>query len=110
EGLEVFARASALRKQAADFANQAEVAQAKLQPMQADLAVAQAREQALASAVDLFTQMAAQIEKGWKDIEASVIKQQANAKAILQGGGAEASAAKFSIAQKGDELSKAVAG
>jgi hypothetical protein len=109
ENLEAYTRASGLRKQSADLANQIEVAQAKLAPVKQDLAIAQAREQAVQGAVELFQKMAAEFEQGWKNVQASITKQQQNAAEILNGGG-DAPATSFSIAKKSAELSKAIDG
>src|SRR5439155_25246038 len=104
QGLEAFKAASALRKSVADTSNQIEVAQAKLAPMQQDLSLAQARQNAAAAGVEQFQRQAQELEKGWTDVQKQLGGQAELAKAILQGGGSTKTLE--SIADKVTKLKK----
>ena len=90
QALQVFKVAANLRKDAADLANQIDVAQAKLAPVQQDLAQAQARQAAVAAAVDQLQKQQAQLEEGWKAVQGQVLREQQLAQSILNGGNPEA--------------------
>jgi len=107
-GVDATKKAAGLRKQAADLMTQIDVLQAKIAPLQTDLAIAQARQSAIAAAVDQFKRLSTQYDEGWKGIEQQVIKQQQLATSVYQGVGAsEASASTNSIASKSMALEKA---
>jgi hypothetical protein len=110
QGLETFKIASGLRKEVADLQNQIEVAQAKLAPMQQDLALAQAEQTAVAGAIDQFQRKGQQIDEGWKSVEQQILAQNQLATAILSGAGPAGSSAKSSdtIAKRAAELSKLI--
>ena len=59
------------------------MAQAKLAPVQQDLAIAQARQAALAAAVDQFQKQAQQIEAGWGGVRTQMLNQQGLTTTIL---------------------------
>jgi hypothetical protein len=105
--LQVFKVASGLRKDAADLANQIEVAQAKLAPVQQDLALAQARQAAVAAAVDQLQKQQAQLEEGWKAVQAQVLRERGLANAVLNGGNADAKTIE-TIKEKAAKLAKVV--
>ena len=86
QGLSVFKIAAGLKKDVADLSNQIDVAQAKLMPVKQDLAEAQARQAALSAAAEQFQKQQAQLEAGWKGVQAQVINEQRLATAILNGG------------------------
>ncbi len=106
-GVDAETKAANLRKQSSDLSNKAEVRTAQLAPLQSDLAVAQAREKALTSAVNTFAQLAAAYDAGWNQVEQQIVKQKQLAGAIYQGvGAAEAKASTNSITSKSIELQK----
>ncbi|MEO6437430.1 MAG: hypothetical protein ABIP55_16925, partial [Tepidisphaeraceae bacterium] len=81
--VEQYKKASDLRKQSADLANQIEVAQAKLAPVQQDLKLAEARQAAVSKAIEQFQKLGQEIEKGWTAVEQQVKGQQQLATMIL---------------------------
>src|SRR5439155_23286726 len=84
-GLQAFKVASGLRKDVADLSNQIEVAQAKLAPIKQDLALAQARQAAVAAAADAFQKQAQQIEEGWRGVQQQLVHQANLANAVVNG-------------------------
>ena len=107
EGLQQYKQASDLRKQAADLANQLEVAQARLEPVQQDLKLAEAQQAAVTRALEQFQQVGQQIEAGWKNIEQQANRQQQLATAILDGSAGDIKM-RESIAEKGKSLSEKI--
>jgi hypothetical protein len=104
-GLETFKQASALRKQSADVQNQIEVEQSNLARLQQDHAVAQARQEALAAAIEQFKKLADQINQGWQGVSKQAMTQQQLAAQILNGGGAGQNK-NASIAAKAQQYAK----
>ncbi|MEA2734749.1 MAG: hypothetical protein QOE14_1200, partial [Humisphaera sp.] len=86
-GLDLFKQAVGLRKQAADVANQIDVEQSKLAQLQHDLKLAQARQQAVTTAIGQFQEVGKHLESGWQGVKAQADKQSQLAGAILNGGG-----------------------
>ena len=107
QGVEAFRNAAGLRKQAADLANQIEVAQAKLIPVQQDLALAQARMQSISAGIEQFQKLGQQLDAGWKAVQEQIARQQQIAAAVAQGG--QDAKANDSIRAKAAALAKQAA-
>ena len=105
-GLDLFRQAAGLRKQAADIATQIDAEQSKLAQLAHDLKLAQARQQALTTAVQQFQQVGANLEEGWKGVQAQVAQQQQLAQQMVKGGGDAKSAT--SLAAKAKQLGELV--
>jgi hypothetical protein len=101
-GLDLFKQAVGLRKQAADIATQIDAENAKLAQLTHDLKLAQARQQAVATAIQQFQQVGQNLEQGWKGVEAQATQQQQLAQQILKGGGDNKSTT--SLAAKAKQL------
>ena len=101
-GFDLFKQAVGLRKQAADIANQVDVEQSKLAQLAHNLKLAQARQQAVTTAIQQFQEQGKNIEAGWEGVKKQADQQQQLAKTIVQGGGDNKSA--NSIADKAKVL------
>jgi hypothetical protein len=100
-GLDLFRQAVGLRKQAADVATRIDAENARLAQLQHDLNLAQARQQAVTTAVEQFKKVGEQIETGWKGVEAQTVQLQQLATQILSGGQPQVAS---SIAEKSKAL------
>jgi chromosome segregation ATPase len=98
-GVDAEKTAAGLRKQSADLINQIDVLQAKVAPLQADLAVAQARQAALNTAIKQFQELAGKFDLGWKGIEQVILRQQHLSTAVYQGVGASEGTASSNSSQ-----------
>ena len=80
-----FTKGSDLRKQANDLATDKSVLDAGLEPMRADLALAQARKQALGSAVQTLQAQKQAVKDGWESVKAQIAQLRTANESVLSG-------------------------
>ena len=105
-GLDIFKQAVGLRKQVADLVNRVEVEQSKLAQLEHNLKLAQARQQAVATAIEQFKKFGGLVEQEWKGVESQAVRLQQLSTAIVQGGDSKVAS---SIAEKAKTLSAQIA-
>ena len=114
ESVDTFTQASAARKKASELQNQIELTQASIVPLERDLAIAQGQEKAAASAVDLYKNLVASMDKGWTDVQ-SQMKASEDLIAKLVGTGGTPAAAEggdgvpMTVSAKAEELASLLA-
>ncbi len=80
-----FTKGSDLRKQANDLATDKTVLDAGLEPMRADLALAQARKQALGSAVQTLQAQKQAVQDGWESVKTQIAQLRTANESVLSG-------------------------
>jgi hypothetical protein len=116
KSVDLFKQSADLKKTGAELANQIITTDATATGLERDLAVAQAEQKQLKSAVDKLDDQAKQVTGGWSDVQKKIEEYTASSKAIVEGAGDAAPAATpgaqpqiTSIKQAGDELEQTAA-
>ncbi|MGB7158743.1 MAG: hypothetical protein WBD40_11790, partial [Tepidisphaeraceae bacterium] len=83
KSVDLFKVAADAQKKAADLATQIDVAQAKIVPLQRDLAVAEAQQSAAAKAIETYKKQVEALDAGWKGTELQIQTQAQIATGLL---------------------------